>query len=168
MRRTTTTRKRTTTTTTRKRGMTTTTTTRKKKRGMGTGKRSRISWMRMTWWWTCLECVVLDCSFSYSHFIFKRPHVLRNARKLSQRAAAMQEAAAGKAAGQTPGPSNRRKRKLSSPQVRVGSKRNRGLQRQSQATAEDISDYNPIEGLAEALVSLGYPPDFGITVRFYL
>ena len=103
---------------------------------------------------------------SFSHFFFKgsRTRNSRRARKPSGRAAAMKKAAAEEVPSRTPGPPKGRKRKLSSPQAHSGPKRNRKLRPRSQTAAEDISDGEPIEGLAEGLASLGYPGDFQIAV----
>jgi hypothetical protein len=96
----------------------------------------------------------LNPSHFISNFPFQRhgsSHNLRKGRTPSQRAIA---------AIQSPGPSQKRKRKLSSTQVPRGSKRNR----RSPLYAEG-SDDKPFEGLVEGLTALGYSPDFEITVR---
>ena len=92
--------------------------------------------------------------------------MLRQRRKPSQCAAAMKESLAEAAASKSPGPSQGRKCKLSSPQLLRGSKRNRGSQLQRQA-ARGVSESEPIPGLAEGLVALGYEPDFEIMVRIH-
>jgi hypothetical protein len=106
--------------------------------------------------------------FSFSDFLFKDSHNLRRSRKPSGRAAAIQNAAAEEVPSRTPGPSKGRKRKLSSPQAHAGPKRNRRLRPRSQTAAAEISDDEPIEGLAEGLASLGYPGDFQIAVSLHV
>ena len=92
--------------------------------------------------------------------------MLHQRRKPSQCAAAMKELLAKVAASKSLGPSQRCKRKLSSPQLLRGSKCNQSSQLQCQA-ARGISESKPIPGLAEGLVTLGYEPNFEIMVRIH-
>ena len=76
----------------------------------------------------------------------------------------MKDDLAKEAGSMSPGPSQGRKRKLSSPQALGGAKRNRSSKPRRPA---DEENNDPVRGLAEELVSLGYRRDLKITVSVH-